>query len=280
MAISALETEELYATYRRTVFGLCRALLRDAAEAEDATQQAFLSAHRALLNGSQPREPAAWLATIARNECWHRMQSREPEPLPPSALDETASLLPDPLAEAIRHADLAALWRAIAELPRQQREALLLREFAGLSYAELGAALAVSSSAVEALLFRARRRLRVSLAALSGPSWLEPALRLIAGGSAPIATKAIALGLGATALTGAAVITPRNFDHRPPPLRQPPPALQEPRPARAVRVLAAVPAAVVRAPVADEQPVRESTDERVTEPSHDAGGDGGDASGD
>ena len=280
MAISALETEELYATYRRTVFGLCRALLRDAAEAEDATQQAFLSAHRALLNGSHPREPAAWLATIARNECWHRMQSREPEPLAPSALDETASLLPDPLAEAIRRADLAALWRAIADLPRQQREVLLLREFAGLSYAELGAALAVSSSAVEALLFRARRRLRVSLAALSGPSWLEQALRLLAGGSAPIATKAIALGLGASALTGAAVVTPRDFDHRPPPLSQPPPAPREPRPARAVHVFSAAPAAEVRAPVADEQSVRESTDESVTEPSHDGGGDGGDASGD
>src|ERR1700712_1542289 len=59
---AAARTERLFADYGRTVAGLCRALLRDHAEVEDATQQTFLSAHRALLNGTDPREPAAWLA--------------------------------------------------------------------------------------------------------------------------------------------------------------------------------------------------------------------------
>ena len=133
---AAARTEELYRGYGRTVKGLCRALLRDAAEAEDAAQQTFLSAHRALLKGTEPLEPAAWLATIARNECWSRIRTRMREPLPVDQL-ETASLRPDPLDEAIRNADLAALWVAITALPRQQRDALLLREFGGLSYDEL-----------------------------------------------------------------------------------------------------------------------------------------------
>src|SRR5436305_13198389 len=115
------------------VAGLCRALLRDPAEAEDAAQQAFLSAHRALLNGSEPREPAAWLATIARNECWARIRARMREPLPTRDVESAVSA-DDPVAEALRRADLAALWRAIATLPRQQRDALPLREFGGLSY--------------------------------------------------------------------------------------------------------------------------------------------------
>jgi RNA polymerase sigma factor (sigma-70 family) len=212
-------TESLFATYSRTVAGLCRALLRDPVEAEDAAQQVFLSAHRALLNGSTPREPAAWLATIARNECWARIRARMREPLA-SADVEPLSRLPDPLAEAIRNADLAALWRAIDELPPQQRRVLLLREFGGLSYDELAAALAVSTPAVESLLFRARTglraRLRTAYAAVTGASWLEGLLRLAAGGSSasvPVAAKVVALGVGAAAVTGGTVaLVPQRSD--------------------------------------------------------------------
>ena len=101
---AAARTEELYGTHARMVSGLCRALLRDRTEAEDATQQTFLSAHRALLNDTDPREPAAWLATIARNECWTRIRARMREPLSVSEL-ETTSTEPDPYAEAVRRAD-------------------------------------------------------------------------------------------------------------------------------------------------------------------------------
>jgi RNA polymerase sigma-70 factor (ECF subfamily) len=224
---AAARTEELYTRYGRTVSGLCRALLRDRAEAEDAAQQTFLSAHRALLNGTDAREPAAWLATIARNECWSRIRARMREPLPAEEV-ETASSAPDPLAEAIRRADLTALWAAIEELPRQQRDALLLREFGGLSYEELAEALAVSGPAVESLLFRARARLRVQLraayASLSGASWIEALVRLFAGGGAPVAAKVAALGVGAAAVGSSAVVVPHVFDnhtHLRPPARTP-----------------------------------------------------------
>jgi RNA polymerase sigma factor (sigma-70 family) len=141
------------------VLGLCRILLRQPEEAEDAVQQTFLSAYRSLLNGVEPRHPAAWLATIARNECRARIEQRMREPLlDPEA--EPASPLPDPVAAAAARADLGSLWLAIAKLPRRQRKALLLREFSGLSYGELAVALGVSEPTVESLLFRARRDLR------------------------------------------------------------------------------------------------------------------------
>lgn len=211
-----MRTEELYAQFGRTVSGLCRALLRDAAEAEDAAQQTFLSAHRALVNGSRPREPAAWLAAIARNECWARIRTRMREPLPSDALETRVSGAGDPVAEALRRADLAALWAAIGALPPVQRDALLLREFGGLSYGELAAALAVSEPAVESLLFRARRRLRAGLAALTGASWLEALARLVAGGGAPAAAKVAALGVGAAALGSGAAVVPQVFDNHHP----------------------------------------------------------------
>src|SRR6185436_12091410 len=90
---------ELFARHGATVLGLCRILLRQPEEAEDASQQTFLSAYRSLLNGVEPRDPAAWLATIARNECRARIEQRMREPLlDPEA--EPASPLPDPVAAA------------------------------------------------------------------------------------------------------------------------------------------------------------------------------------
>lgn len=216
---AAARTEKLFAEYGRTVSVLCRALLRDRTEAEDAAQQTFLSAHRALMSGTEPREPAAWLATIARNECWARIRNRMREPLAAAELEAVATTS-DPLAEAIRKADFAALWRAIEELPRQQRDALLLREFGGLSYDELASALAVSGAAVESLLFRARHRLRGRLrtvyASFAGASWVDALVRLAAGGGAPVAAKVAALGVGAVAIGGSAFVVPQAFDnHRP-----------------------------------------------------------------
>jgi hypothetical protein len=138
------------------------------------------------------------------------------EPLAMEQLD-TPSTANDPLTEAIRRADLAALWRAIEALPRPQRDALLLREFGGLSYGELSAALAVSGAAVESLLFRARQRLRGQLrtayATVSGASWIDALVRLFAGGSAPIAAKVAVLGAGAAVVGGTAVVVPNVLDN-------------------------------------------------------------------
>ena len=233
--------------------GLCGALLRSRAEAEDAAQQTFLSAHRALLNGSEPLEPAAWLATIARNECLSRIRAQMRSPLPADAA-ETPTTLADPLAEAIRRADLVAIWEAIEALPRRQRDAILLREFGGLSYGELAVALAVTPPTVESLLFRARQRLRTQLrtlvASVGGAPWLETLARGFAGG-APVAAKVAALGVGAAAVTGGAVVAPdiRERSHRaPPPALEPAPRARPTTPRRVAALPAAAP--VATAPVA------------------------------
>lgn len=105
-------------------------LLRNATDAEDAAQQTFLSAFASLIDGTVPGNAAAWLATIARRECWSRTAQRRRQPL---QLDDTdaGSQTSSALDEAIRNADLAALWQAINALPRQQRAAFLLREILG-----------------------------------------------------------------------------------------------------------------------------------------------------
>lgn len=258
---AAARTEQLFADYGRIVSGLCRGLLRDRAEAEDAAQQTFLSAHRALVNGSDPREPMSWLAAIARNECWARIRTRMREPLPAEAID--ASTTNDPLAEAIRQADVRVLWNAIEGLPRQQRDALLLREFGGLTYAELAGALGVSGAAVESLLFRARQSLRGKLRAfrtsISGASWIDALVRIAAGG-APVAAKVAALGVGAAAVGGTAAVVPRAFDnHRPSRAPAPVRTVAPPPKVHATLVARIVPPPVQAAPVIQPvHPVRAS----------------------
>lgn len=206
----AARVEQLYSDHAELVRSVCRSLLRDRLEAEDAVQQTFLSAHRTLANGTSPRDDPAWLATIARHECLARVRARMREPLPIEL--EEASSAADAHAAAVRRHDADQLRRALAELPAQQREAILLREVRGLSYQEVASALSVTTSAVESLVFRARRslqtRLRGALAALS-PGWLasarELAVRAGGGVAAPTAAKVAAVGVGTVLFAGGAL---------------------------------------------------------------------------
>lgn len=157
----AARLASLFDEHASMVLGLCRLLLRDHHEAEDAAQQAFVSAYRSLLRGTEPRDAAPWLAAIARNECRARIRKRMRAPLTlEHELEEQLADPTDIVDESERRAELAALTAAIAQLPSRQREAVALRDFLGLSYEEVASTLAVSVPVVESLLFRARRRLR------------------------------------------------------------------------------------------------------------------------
>jgi RNA polymerase sigma-70 factor (ECF subfamily) len=143
--------------YRRLIERLCRILLADSGDAEDAAQQTFLLAYQSLLSGTRPHHPRAWLCTIARRECWARdhRRRRERAVAPPEARAE-----PDPAERTVLRAELATISAGLEQLPVRQRQAIVLREMAGLSYTQLAAVLEVSESAAEALLVRARRSLR------------------------------------------------------------------------------------------------------------------------
>jgi RNA polymerase sigma factor (sigma-70 family) len=174
----------LFDAHARMVLAVCRTHLRNPQDAEDAAQQTFLSAYRALLGGTTPLDAPAWLATIARNECRQRIARRLSTPaiapLGDDALDVPASA--DTVAEASSRVEIELLTTALAELPERQREAVLLRDVYGLSYDEVSAALSVSTPAVESLLSRGRRRLgeRVRPIPLVVPAYLQDQLaRLI-----------------------------------------------------------------------------------------------------
>lgn len=145
----------LFEEHAPMVLAICRYHLRDPQAAEDAAQEVFLSAHRSLLGGTRPRDAAAWLATIARNQC--RRAWRAPHLA--SLDEERTGMVADPAEIVAERADISDVTTAIAELPARQREALVLRELWGLSYEQVAAAMQLSASAVDSLLSRARRRL-------------------------------------------------------------------------------------------------------------------------
>ena len=201
--VAAAYTHELFEAHARMVYGLCRALLRDPDDADDATQGTFIAAYRSLLGGNRVRDAGAWLATIARNECTARARARMREPLP--LLETDLSHADGPEAELERQALVAELQQAIAMLPEKQREAVVLRDLYGLHYTEVGAALGISVASVESLLFRARRNLRVSLKPLAGGALAVPvavregiaqALPALSGTGAGGGATSGAIGLG------------------------------------------------------------------------------------
>jgi RNA polymerase sigma-70 factor (ECF subfamily) len=215
------DTEALYREHGASVARLCRSLLRDRAEAEDATQQVFLAVHRALLNGAAPREPLAWLLTVARNECYARFRQRALTPIP--APDPQEGATPDASVHALRAGELARMWDEVGRMPAAQREAFLLREIRGLSYGQLANELSLSAPSVRSLLLRARTRLRQRLgdvaAGLGGAPWIQALLRLAAGGDGasplPAAAKAATVGVGALALVGGGGLVARHASRRP-----------------------------------------------------------------
>ncbi len=136
-------------------------MLRGASgDPEDALQDVFIRAYRALRANDRPVTLRAWLYRIAHNRCIDEL--RRPCPLPSelAADAEPAFGAPgvtrEPGAVAERSAELARLIADVRALPTQQRSALLMRELQGLTYEELAVALATTVPAVKSLLLRAR----------------------------------------------------------------------------------------------------------------------------
>ena len=199
--------EELYRGHSRDVYRAALRELGNVQDAEDVTQAAFVDAYRAVLRGTRPHAPRAWLLTIAENVRRRRfatsLRRLREEPL----LDPDAALAADESTE-----QAGALLDALAALTTEQREAFLLREITGLSYDEIASRMDSTVASVQMLLFRARKTLRdeldpphafgafVPLATLF--SRIEAfSLRPRAVGA--VGASVLAIGVGATAPTKA-----------------------------------------------------------------------------
>ncbi len=153
--------EELVERHSAEIFAYVWRMLREVHDAEDCLQETFLRAFRAYGRVRAGTNYRAWLYKIATNTArshWKRRTHSDAH---------TTELDPDRQADELSVADrveqralLAAVARAVEELPDQQRAALVMRKYQELSYAEIAAALECTEAAARANVYQAVKKLQ------------------------------------------------------------------------------------------------------------------------
>jgi RNA polymerase sigma factor (sigma-70 family) len=145
----------IFARHHAPLLAYCRHMLGNRDDGEDALQQAFIKAHRALLGGMTPRDLRPWLYVIARNCCLSAIAARRPA----AALEDHTPALAGLSDEVRRREDLRELLEGIGRLPEDQRSALLLAELEDLSHQAIATVVGCQVSKVKALIYQARSAL-------------------------------------------------------------------------------------------------------------------------
>ncbi|OKK22885.1 RNA polymerase subunit sigma-70 [Streptomyces sp. CB00455] len=165
LAVRAAEGDDeafavLVRRHSSRLLGLARHLLGNHADAEDAVQEAFLSAWRRLPEFRHGASFGTWMYRIVTNRCLN-IARRRPHPLPLESVPEPAAADADSSPPRLAETDAAttALVRALSDLTPELRACWVLRELHGLHYEEIAHVVGSSEQAVRGRLFRARRAL-------------------------------------------------------------------------------------------------------------------------
>ncbi len=213
-------TRDLYERFSAQIMGYCLHQLGSREEAEDAVQTTFMNAFRGLQRGIVPQVESAWLFKIAHNVCLSRRRStwRRGRVEAPNNLEVLQEVIP---AREQLGDELMRLQDVLEQMPESQRRAILLREWQGLSYREIAEELRLSQSAVETLIFRARRSLAAGLEIEPDrSSWRRRARHGVDAGGVLAALKALFTGSAAlkvavtVAVATTAAVTVSDGHHR------------------------------------------------------------------
>jgi RNA polymerase sigma-70 factor (ECF subfamily) len=156
--------EALVRRHLRAAFAVALAQLGEEADAEDAAQDAFVTALQRLDECRDPDRFAPWLLSIVRNRARDRRRWRTVRDALPMEAAERAAGTADPLADAETGELRDDLLAALATLPDTQREVVLLFDLEGWSHREIAARLGITEGSARVQLFNARRALRGRLA--------------------------------------------------------------------------------------------------------------------
>ena len=158
----------LVETYSRLLFRVAHSVLRSQAEAEDVVQDVFVRVIERRRSLPSIRDMRVWLVRIAWNLALDRRRRIRPVQMDVSFAESLAANTA-PADEKLSEAErMKAVLREIERLPKSERHVLLLSAIEELGTAEMAKVVGRSESAVRALLFRARTRLRERLEAPGG----------------------------------------------------------------------------------------------------------------
>jgi RNA polymerase sigma factor (sigma-70 family) len=195
---------DLYERYSAQILGYCLHQLGSREEAEDAVQTTFMNAFRGLSRGIVPELESAWLFKIAHNVCLSRRRSswRRGKIEAPNNFEVLQEVIPG--REQVSD-ELIGLQDVLEKMPENQRRAILLREWQGLTYREISTELGLTQAAVETLIFRARRALAQGLEQ-DADTWKKRLRRGADVGGAIAFVKALLGGGGAAAVKVATAV--------------------------------------------------------------------------
>jgi RNA polymerase sigma-70 factor (ECF subfamily) len=158
--------------YQHKILALVVRFVHDPHEAQDVAQEAFIKAYRALANFRGDSAFYTWLYRIAINTAKNHLVSRGRRPPGSDVSSEDAEFydgdhalkdIESPERLALRDEIEETVHRAIGQLPEDLRTALTLREFEGLSYEDIAAAMACPVGTVRSRIFRAREAIDKAL---------------------------------------------------------------------------------------------------------------------
>ncbi len=160
--------EVLFTRYRDRLTAQVRTMVHDQGRSEDIVQETFISALRSLRATEQEIAFRPWIHQIARNACIDHLRrvkrtdevSIDSDDFHPDFEGRLAEGGPATEITVFQRQDIDNLQQAFGGLPASQHEILVLREFEGLSYQEIGRRMRLTPSAVESMLSRARRSLK------------------------------------------------------------------------------------------------------------------------
>jgi RNA polymerase sigma-70 factor (ECF subfamily) len=171
--------EQLYTRYRRPVFQYVYRRIGDASRAEELTQEVFVGLIRSRGSWRQEASFRTYLYRIAFNQCAseaRRSDFKSVDPLerPDGTTVDVVSGDPGPDAEARRKQEASLVAGALGRLDSDQREAIVLREYQGLSYEEIAEVTGVAVGTVKSRIFRGKLELKRLLEPLLGAATDEP----------------------------------------------------------------------------------------------------------
>ena len=157
--------------FQRRVYGLARTIVVEPATAEDVSQEAFVRAWRYATSYDARRGTVlTWLLTIVRNVAVDRMRLRRAEPLDPDVLASKLQLYDtrgrDDEPSAIVERD--ELRHALADLPEEQRRALLLSAYLGRTAGEVAELEAIPLGTAKTRIRTGMKRLRAAMEVTDG----------------------------------------------------------------------------------------------------------------
>ncbi len=172
---SSAAFEALFRRHHGRIVAYVRGIVTDHSGADDIVQDVFVSAYRNLLCSDREIAFKPWVYEIAKNACIDQLRrarhasevSIDSERFRDRDEGRLAAAVRSTDAEVSRRQKLESLKMAFNELPQRQHDVLVMRELEGLSYDNIGSRVGLSRSAVESVLFRARKRLKTEFDEIS-----------------------------------------------------------------------------------------------------------------